>query len=553
VIQSLPGVAKSTKYVTLPNGFHDVSDYIASLPKESSAETIRELIEQTPYVDVESLGKAQSEQWQEPQSLPADMPPVPPFNFECLPDTLRPWIEDISERMQCPPDFPAVGAMIALGSLVGRKVGIRPKRHDDWLEIPNLWGGVVAPPGLLKTPALQQALIPLRRLAAEAWERYEEENREHNISDMLRAQRKKLVEEVIKKKLKGCEEDAAREEAEKHLREASEKPVCRRYEVNDATIPKLGELFAENPNGLLLVRDELSGFLHSLDREEQAGDRAKYLEMWDGKGELTYDRIGRGTVRVGSNTLSVLGGIQPGVLMAYVREAVRGGAGNDGLLQRFQLFVWPDVSKEWRNVDRWPDTKAKNEAFKVFEHLDGLTAEAIGATKSEDGIPFLRFTSDAQECFDCWRAGLEKKLRSDVEHPAFEAHLAKYRKLVPALALLIHLADRRIGRVSLDALNKALLWAEYLEAHARRIYSAALRPDTAAARESWRSICDAAICRSVSSCERFTGRAGRVLSAKRTQKRPPTSCVISAGFARLLALLHARRVLLDGLPARRLR
>ena len=137
MIQSLPGVAKSTKYVTLPNGFHDVSDYIASLPKESSAETIRELIEQTPYVDVESLGKAQSEQWQEPQSLPADMPPVPPFNFECLPDTLRPWIEDISERMQCPPDFPAVGAMIALGSLVGRKVGIRPKRHDDWLEIPN--------------------------------------------------------------------------------------------------------------------------------------------------------------------------------------------------------------------------------------------------------------------------------------------------------------------------------------------------------------------------------------------------------------------------------
>jgi DNA primase len=56
VIQSLPGVARSIKYVTLPNGFHDVSDYIASLPKESSAETIRELIEQTPYVDVESLG-----------------------------------------------------------------------------------------------------------------------------------------------------------------------------------------------------------------------------------------------------------------------------------------------------------------------------------------------------------------------------------------------------------------------------------------------------------------------------------------------------------------
>jgi putative DNA primase/helicase len=482
VIQSLPDVAGSIKHVKLPDGFHDVSDYIASLPKESAAETIRELIEQTPHVDVESLGKAQAEQWQEPQTLPADMPAVPRFSFESLPDTLRPWIEDISERMQCPPDFPAVGAIIALGSLVGRKLGIRPKRHDDWMEIPNLWGCVVGRPGLLKTPALQQALVPLRRLVAEALKRYENESREHEIDELLTAQRKKLVEDEIKKDLKDGKKGTAREKAGKHIDEAREQPVCRRYEVNDATIEKLGELLAENPTGIVLVRDELSGLLRVLDHEDRAGDRAKYLEMWDGKGELTYDRIGRGTVRIPSNTLSILGGIQPDVHMAYVREAVHGGTGNDGLLQRFQLSVWPDVSKEWRNVDRWPDTKAKNKAFEVFQYLDNLTAEAVGADTS-DGIPFLRFDNEAQDRFDAWRAELEKKLRSDTEHPAFEAHLAKYRKLVPALALLIHLADRQKGPVSLDALNKALLWATYLESHARRIYSAVLRPDTAAARE----------------------------------------------------------------------
>ena len=65
---------------------------------------------------------------------------------------------------------------------------------------------------------------------------------------------------------------------------------------------------------------------------------------------------------------------------------MRGGAGNDGLLQRFQLFVWPDVSKEWRNVDEWPDTEAKNEAFAVFEYLDKLTPEEVGANSLE-GIP----------------------------------------------------------------------------------------------------------------------------------------------------------------------
>ena len=295
--------------------------------------------------------------------------------IECLPETLCPWIKDIAERMQCPPDFPAVGAMIALGSVLGRKIGIRPKRRDDWLEIANLWGCIIARPGLLKTPALQQALVLLRRLIAKAWERYEQELREHDISEILRVQRKKILEEDIRKDLKAKKEADAKGKVEKHLDAAHDKPVCRRYEVNDSTIPKLGELLAENPNGLLLVRDELSGLLRELDNEEHAGDRAKYLEMWDGKGELTYDRIGRGTVRVPSNTLSILGGIQPDVVTPYVREAVRGGTGNDGLLQRIQLFVWPDVSKEWRNVDEWPDTEAKNQAFAVFEYLDKLTPE----------------------------------------------------------------------------------------------------------------------------------------------------------------------------------
>ena len=55
---------------------------------------------------------------------------------------------------------------------------------------------------------------------------------------------------------------------------------------------------------------------------------------------------------------------------------------------------------------------------------------------------------------------------------ALEAVLAKYRSLVPSLALLIHLADGGRGPVSLSALDKAVGWARYLFSHARRIYGA---------------------------------------------------------------------------------
>jgi len=41
------------------------------------------------------------------------------------------------ERMQCPLDFVAIPAIIALGATLGRKIGIRPKCKSDWLLIPE--------------------------------------------------------------------------------------------------------------------------------------------------------------------------------------------------------------------------------------------------------------------------------------------------------------------------------------------------------------------------------------------------------------------------------
>src|SRR4030095_1848233 len=54
VIESLRGTAKSIKRPRLPDRFHDVSDYIASLSFETAEDKIRELIEETPEVKPET-------------------------------------------------------------------------------------------------------------------------------------------------------------------------------------------------------------------------------------------------------------------------------------------------------------------------------------------------------------------------------------------------------------------------------------------------------------------------------------------------------------------
>jgi hypothetical protein len=129
-----------------------------------------------------------------------------------------------------------------------------------------------------------------------------------------------------------------------------------------------------------------------------------------------------------------------------------------------------------------------------------------GVDRDEDsGIPVLRFDEGGQEVFDAWRAELEQRLRSGAlrDAPAFEAHLSKYRSLMPSLALLFHLVDvaqgacvgpdstdssrsgsadaSTVSTVSATAARLAAAWCAFLELHAVKVYDAELRPGVAAA------------------------------------------------------------------------
>jgi hypothetical protein len=113
-------------------------------------------------------------------------------------------------------------------------------------------------------------------------------------------------------------------------------------------------------------------------------------------------------------------------------------------------------------------------AWAVFDRL----AQLQPASDSEPVI--WRFTPAAQAIFVDWLVPFEIELRSDAMHPAMVSHLAKYRKLIPALALVFALIDtpdsgNLIGE---DELIRALAWGKYLRTHANRLYAAAVTPET---------------------------------------------------------------------------
>ncbi len=478
----------------IPKGA-DIEEWLADgIPEGWEPEQCRAELERVadsaPEIDLdakpEPSNPAPPLDWpDEPKPVRYELRPVPTLETGMIPDPLRGWLADIAERVSCPLDFPAVGALVALAVVVGRKLGIRPKRQDDWTVVPNLWGGVIGRPGVMKTPALAEATKPLRRLEADARKRHAADSNEFQAAALIAAAQAEAAKKALKDAVKNGESP---EELERLARDAMKAttpaaPILRRYTSSDPSVEALGELLRDNPAGIGLIRDELPGWLRSFDRSGRECDRAFYLESWNGNGlPFTYDRIGRGTIVIPNPCVSILGGMQPGPLRALLRSVARGEEADDGLISRFQLLVWPDTSADWRNVDRWPDTTAKNRAYSVFQALDVLDPSTIDTTPDEDGgPPFLRFEPEAQELFDSWRAGLEAKLRATSESHLIESHLAKYRSLMPSLAGLFHLfsvADGAgVSPVTLRAAELAVRWCDHLEAHARRIYACVADPD----------------------------------------------------------------------------
>ncbi|OGT35287.1 MAG: hypothetical protein A3F11_10130 [Gammaproteobacteria bacterium RIFCSPHIGHO2_12_FULL_37_14] len=413
------------------------------------------------------------------------MLPVLPLLPTNIPEPFRDWVIDIAERMQCPVDFIAVAAIVAAAAIIGAGCAVKPKQKDDWLVVPNLWGGVVGRPGMLKTPAISEVMRFINVLEAEAKQAFDESAASYYAeSEFLKAEKEAIKSEMLKAqkqllKKKVHQESYDALDLKNKLAQIQEpsKPIWKRYKTNDATIEKLSELLADNPRGLLLYRDELIGLLASWEQDGREGDRSFFLEAWNGDGSLTSDRIGRGTVHTKNLCISLFGSTQPAKLLRYLHQAIR-GADNDGLLQRFQLFVYPDEKSDWRLVDRVPDVKAKQRAFDIFKTLSEMDFIQHGATKHEEGrIPYFSFEEHAQEIFYCWLTDLEKdKLRGD-DHPILIEHLSKYRSLAPSLALIFYLIDLADGKkadaISIDHTVTAIAWCGYLESHAERIYGMA--------------------------------------------------------------------------------
>ncbi|MGL4897384.1 MAG: YfjI family protein, partial [Cetobacterium sp.] len=365
-----------------------------------------------------------------------------------------------------------------------------PKKLDfGWSEVPNLWCMIVSPPGSMKSHCISEPLKIIKRLATQAREDLKKAKdafrKEITIYQSNHSSLKKELEKARRKLLlnDNPEEQKSIEDTitnyEKKLDNLVEPrvPFEKRYLTSDATTETLQEILKNNENGLLVERDELISLLLSFEMKGRETDRGFYLSAWNGHSSYNVDRIGRGSIYIPCLCLSIVGGTQPEKIQAYIAKNTS-ALTNDGLIQRFQLMVYPDFF-ERKYVDVFPDNQAKNSVYDVAKTISSeeFLRDCFGTKHAFDERKLLYFSFDysAQEIFEKWITALEKRIYNEDEC-LLKEHWSKYRGLIPSLSLIFHVItlahtkqDRNIP-VTQDMLNMAILWQPYLESHAKRVF-----------------------------------------------------------------------------------
>lgn len=342
---------------------------------------------------------------------------APVIGPQHVPERLWPHILDVSLRMGVDPATVALCDIVAAASVIHDDWRLQPKVHDtDWTESARLWGCIVGPPSILKTPVINAATRIINRLEAEARTRHEERMEAYETTH------------------------AAWKKAKDTDAPEPKRPRLERYLVEGATIEAFSEVLRSDRKAtqtaiaskVLCLQDEMSEWAGNLDRYSSGkggGDRGAYLRMYNG-GRYTIDRVARGSFAISNWSACFLTGCQPEPIQKIAKDAAE-----DGLLQRF-MYIVPGPPGE--GMDKAPDEQAMAAYAQTIRTLSTMRPLTRMDGHDNEHLAFHRMAHPYREEID--RAAKAIIMMPDTSG-RIKATLGKWPGLFARLCLTFHMIE----------------------------------------------------------------------------------------------------------------
>jgi hypothetical protein len=364
---------------------------------ERKREREREPEDEPPAADDASTKTTNKTIPAEPATAPIDLwnklnpPPLP---RGLLPSVIEDFAFEQGATMGADPAGLAAGALTVCAAAIPDRIKLKVKQYSGWMEATRLWTGLVGDPSTKKSPIVYQVARPLQRIDAALYYAYTTAKAQWDALD-------------------------------RDTKRTTPPPLQTRVKIDDATVEAAQEILRDSPDGVLYLRDELSGFFGSMDKYAGArstvGDRGFWLQAYNGDA-YTYDRIKRGSGYIEHLSVSVLGGIQPEAMRKLVEDSV-----DDGLIQRINPIMLRrgEVGRD----------EPMSEATISYEALVD------------------RLHNMQQSAYDVVLDGAAREIRQELERKHHElselelinkklgAHIGKYDGIFARLCLLWHCID----------------------------------------------------------------------------------------------------------------
>lgn len=393
--------------------------------------------------------EAQLEGW--PPLRFKGMPPVKPFPAEVLPEAAARIVQEGAAAIGCSPDFLGVLALSVAAGTIGRSVSLRLK--SSYFAPSNLFAGCIGPPSDGKTPALKVVTKTVR-----------------DIDKILELEHQQAMER--------WDEESSRTGPDgKKLKQAPPpKPKPRRIDVDDITMEAVPLILADNPRGLIMIRDELSALLLGMNQYKggKGNDRAVLLKIWSGDA-ITKDRVAHENnmpIRCRYPCMTIVGGLTPDMLGSLADPQGRA----DGFVDRF-LFCYPDPLP----APLWSDSGVPDETSRAWSDLVFRLWSRGMNLKDGQTVPHVaKFTKEGLETWEGLYNDHTDEMNRDDFPPNLRGPWGKFRDHSARLTLILACLHRASDPtadidepilIGPDLVRDAWRLAGYFKSHARRVHA----------------------------------------------------------------------------------
>ncbi|MDD3470601.1 MAG: DUF3987 domain-containing protein [Thermoguttaceae bacterium] len=212
------------------------------------------------------------------------------FPLDAFPKVMQRYIRSVAESMNVPERMVALPLLVEMAGVIGSTKEL--EIYEGRYEKASLWGTYVAVPGEKKSPVLHEITSLIKDHETIARDEYD---------------KAVYVYKVEKEKF-----DKAFKRDKVAIEDMPVAPKSSSILIGKSTTEALLDRIAHGTRGVLMVRDEMSGLLNSLNQYKngKGDDLDTLLEVYDGN-DVPLDTKSGGSVYIRDCTCSIFGGIQP--------------------------------------------------------------------------------------------------------------------------------------------------------------------------------------------------------------------------------------------------